>query len=128
MGVRGPGGAGAEAWSDRAGGVAGRGGLARPLRRPGARPGTTRRGTREQRDRLTGPLPEAAQRRRMAAATEGLLMNEASAGSVRTGSQDTSRPPLDFQENPPPLQAKGLLGRIERPINKETDLDPRVPR
>src|SRR5262249_653029 len=126
MGVRGPGGAGAEAWSDRAGGVAGRGGLARPLRRPGARPGTTRRGTREQRDRLTGPLPEAAQRRRMAAATEGLLMNEASAGSVRTGSQDAGRPPLDFQEHLAALEAKGLLVRIDRPSNKDTERQPLV--
>src|ERR1700757_4204172 len=53
-------------------------------------------------------------------------MNEASAGTVRTGSRDAGGPPLDFQEHLARLEAKGLLVRIERPINKDTELHPLV--
>ena len=35
-------------------------------------------------------------------------------------------PPLDFQEHLARLEAEGLLTRIERPINKETELHPLV--
>jgi UbiD family decarboxylase len=38
----------------------------------------------------------------------------------------TSEPPLDFQEHIARLEAEGLLVRIERPINKETELHPLV--
>jgi 4-hydroxy-3-polyprenylbenzoate decarboxylase len=38
----------------------------------------------------------------------------------------SSRPPLDFQEHLARLEAQGLLRRIERPINKDTELHPLV--
>src|SRR3984957_5228 len=38
----------------------------------------------------------------------------------------TSGPPLDFQEHLARLEAQGLLVRIERPINKDTELHPLV--
>ncbi|MGH6671564.1 MAG: UbiD family decarboxylase [Xanthobacteraceae bacterium] len=38
----------------------------------------------------------------------------------------TSGPPLDFQEHLARLEAAGLLLRVERPINKETELHPLV--
>ena len=53
-------------------------------------------------------------------------MNEASAGRVRVGSRDAGGPPLDFQEHLARLEAQGLLVRIERPINKDTELHPLV--
>src|SRR5580704_18065245 len=36
----------------------------------------------------------------------------------------TSGPPLDFQEHLARLEAQGLLVRVERPINKDTELHP----
>src|ERR1700746_1801422 len=38
--------------------------------------------------------------------------------------KNTSGPPLDFQEHLARLEADGLLVRIERPINKDTELHP----
>ena len=35
-------------------------------------------------------------------------------------------PPLDFQEHLARLEAQGLLRRIERPVNKDTELHPLV--
>ena len=35
-------------------------------------------------------------------------------------------PPLDFQEHLARLEAEGLLVRVERPINKDTELHPLV--
>ena len=43
----------------------------------------------------------------------------------RSGAQ-AAGPPLDFQEHLARLEAEGLLKRIERPINKETELHPLV--
>jgi 4-hydroxy-3-polyprenylbenzoate decarboxylase len=40
--------------------------------------------------------------------------------------QATSSPRLDFQEHLADLEARGLLRRIERPINKDTELHPLV--
>ena len=40
--------------------------------------------------------------------------------------RQAARPPLDFQEHLARLEAEGLLKRIERPINKETELHPLV--
>src|SRR5687767_15199279 len=37
-----------------------------------------------------------------------------------------SRPRLDFQEHLADLEAEGLLVRVERPINKDTELHPLV--
>jgi UbiD family decarboxylase len=45
--------------------------------------------------------------------------------SKRSSSQKAG-PPLDFQEHLARLEAAGLLKRIERPINKETELHPLV--
>ena len=39
---------------------------------------------------------------------------------------DTGRPRLDFQEHLADLEASGLLVRIDRPINKDTELHPLV--
>src|SRR5580700_3597523 len=38
--------------------------------------------------------------------------------------KNASGPPLDFQEHLARLEADGLLVRIERPINKDTELHP----
>ena len=38
----------------------------------------------------------------------------------------TGRPPLDFQQHLADLEARGLLVRIDRPINKDTELHPLV--
>jgi hypothetical protein len=38
----------------------------------------------------------------------------------------SSGPPLDFQEHLARLEAQGLLRRIERPVNKDTELHPLV--
>src|SRR5438270_14068447 len=40
--------------------------------------------------------------------------------------QETARPPQDFQEHLARLEARGLLTRIDRPINKDTELHPLV--
>ena len=40
--------------------------------------------------------------------------------------QDTGRPRLDFQAHLADLEAHGLLVRIDRPINKDTELHPLV--
>ena len=37
-----------------------------------------------------------------------------------------SRPPADFQDHLAELEARGLLVRIDRPINKDTELHPLV--
>jgi UbiD family decarboxylase len=42
------------------------------------------------------------------------------------GSADALRPALDFQTHLAALEARGLLVRIERPINKDTELHPLV--
>jgi len=38
--------------------------------------------------------------------------------------KNISGPPLDFQEHLARLEADGLLVRIDRPINKDTELHP----
>src|ERR1043166_6801501 len=52
-------------------------------------------------------------------------MNEASAAIGRT-SANARRPPLDFLEHLNAVEANGLLVRIDRPINKDTELHPLV--
>src|SRR5579862_3159632 len=44
------------------------------------------------------------------------------------GSQEvpSAGPPLDFQEHLKRLEAAGLLVRVDRPVNKETELHPLV--
>ncbi len=46
--------------------------------------------------------------------------------TLRPGTQGTGRPRLDFQEHIRDLEASGLLVRIDRPINKDTELHPLV--
>src|SRR5688572_29175302 len=41
-------------------------------------------------------------------------------------SQGSTRPRLDFQEHLAELEAQGLLVRVDRPINKDTELQPLV--
>ena len=43
-----------------------------------------------------------------------------------TAKGQSSNPPLDFQEHLARLEAAGLLIRVDRPINKETELHPLV--
>ena len=43
--------------------------------------------------------------------------------SARTGA---AGPPLDFQSHLAALEAQGLLVRVDRPINKDTELHPLV--
>src|SRR2546421_471586 len=48
-------------------------------------------------------------------------------GADKTGSaQPRTRAPLDFQEHLAALTAHGLLVRVDRPINKDTELHPLV--
>src|ERR1051326_5855557 len=42
------------------------------------------------------------------------------------GKQQKAGPPLDFQEHLARLEGEGLLVRVERPINKDTELHPLV--
>src|SRR6266849_731034 len=42
----------------------------------------------------------------------------------RTPAGETAGPPRDFQEHLARLEARGLLTRIDRPINKDTELHP----
>ncbi len=44
----------------------------------------------------------------------------------RASHPETGRPRLDFQEHLADLEAAGLLVRIDRPINKDTELHPLV--
>jgi UbiD family decarboxylase len=53
-------------------------------------------------------------------------MNETSAAAGGTSARQARRPPLDFQEHLAALEANGLLVRIDRPINKDTELHPLV--
>ena len=46
--------------------------------------------------------------------------------TFRPGTKGTGRPRLDFQEHVRDLEASGLLVRIDRPINKDTELHPLV--
>src|ERR1700722_2476810 len=48
--------------------------------------------------------------------------NPATLRAEKTG----ARPPLDFQEHIAALDAAGLLVRVDRPINKDTELHPLV--
>src|SRR5712692_5678059 len=53
-------------------------------------------------------------------------MLERSKGANTSGSEagNTAGPPRDFQEHLARLEARGLLTRIDRPINKDTELHP----
>ena len=47
-------------------------------------------------------------------------------GSARNNTHARRRPHLDFQDHLADLEASGLLLRIDRPINKDTELHPLV--
>jgi hypothetical protein len=49
------------------------------------------------------------------------MLDKRDADKVRTQS---GGPPLDFQEHLKRLEAAGLLVRVDRPLNKETELHP----
>jgi 4-hydroxy-3-polyprenylbenzoate decarboxylase len=53
-------------------------------------------------------------------------MPDETQASSRPTAPDTSGPPLDFQQHLAALEAQGLLVRIERPIDKDTQLHPLV--
>src|SRR5262244_1531592 len=44
--------------------------------------------------------------------------------TARQSAGDTAGPPRDFQEHLARLEARGLVTRIDRPINKDTELHP----
>jgi 4-hydroxy-3-polyprenylbenzoate decarboxylase len=46
--------------------------------------------------------------------------------AIRSGQAQPAGPPLDFQEHLAALEAHGLLVRVDRPINKDTELHPLV--
>ncbi|MEA3024675.1 MAG: hypothetical protein QOK01_3527, partial [Alphaproteobacteria bacterium] len=46
------------------------------------------------------------------------------ANKPATSAQQTAGPPQDFQQHLARLEARGLLTRIDRPINKDTELHP----
>jgi 4-hydroxy-3-polyprenylbenzoate decarboxylase len=46
------------------------------------------------------------------------------ANKTATSAQETAGPPREFQEHLARLEARGLLTRIDRPINKDTELHP----
>jgi 4-hydroxy-3-polyprenylbenzoate decarboxylase len=53
-------------------------------------------------------------------------MNEGGAGTRGTKALQAGGPPLDFQAHLAALEANGLLLRIDRPIDKDTELHPLV--
>jgi 4-hydroxy-3-polyprenylbenzoate decarboxylase len=53
-------------------------------------------------------------------------MPDETADKSRAPHSETGRPRLDFQEHLADLEAAGLLVRIDRPINKDTELHPLV--
>src|SRR5580700_11543211 len=54
----------------------------------------------------------------------GLIMLDVAPATRRSGSADGA--PLDFQTHLAALEAQGLVTRIDRPINKDTELHPLV--
>jgi len=53
-------------------------------------------------------------------------MTDRSTDYGRAAAQTAARPPLDFQEHLKELERQGLLVRVDRPINKDTELHPLV--
>ncbi|HXW24365.1 MAG TPA: UbiD family decarboxylase, partial [Xanthobacteraceae bacterium] len=53
-------------------------------------------------------------------------MNETSVGARRNSAPAASGPPGDFQQHLAALEANGLLVRVTRPIDKDTELHPLV--
>src|SRR4029077_7146630 len=50
------------------------------------------------------------------------MLDKSKSGHASGG--ETAGPPRDFQEHLARLEARGLLTRIDRPINKDTELHP----
>src|ERR1700688_514541 len=50
------------------------------------------------------------------------MLDKANASGTLPG--ESAGPPRDFQEHLARLEARGLLTRIDRPINKDTELHP----
>ncbi len=53
-------------------------------------------------------------------------MTDRSTDYGRAAAQKAARPPLDFQDHLKELERQGLLVRVDRPINKDTELHPLV--
>src|SRR6201981_1650149 len=53
-------------------------------------------------------------------------MLDVGADARRSARTPAAGPPLDFQSHLAALEAKGLLVRVDRPINKDTELHPLV--
>src|SRR2546423_5855307 len=53
-------------------------------------------------------------------------MLDVGADARRSARTPAAGPPLDFQSHLAALEAQGLLVRIDRPINKDTELHPLV--
>jgi UbiD family decarboxylase len=53
-------------------------------------------------------------------------MLDVSSGTRRPGDTPAAGPPLDFQAHLAALETRGLLVRVDRPINKDTELHPLV--
>src|SRR2546430_16127307 len=53
-------------------------------------------------------------------------MLDVGADARRSARTPAAGPPLDFQQHLAALEAAGLLVRVERPINKDTELHPLV--
>src|SRR6202051_118854 len=53
-------------------------------------------------------------------------MTDRSTQIARATAQGESRPRRDFQDHLAALEARGLLVRVDRPINKDTELHPLV--
>lgn len=53
-------------------------------------------------------------------------MLDVGADARRSAQKPDAGPPLDFQSHLAALEARGLLLRIDRPINKDTELHPLV--
>jgi 4-hydroxy-3-polyprenylbenzoate decarboxylase len=53
-------------------------------------------------------------------------MTDRSTDYGRAAAQKAARPPMDFQHHLKELERQGLLVRVDRPINKDTELHPLV--
>src|SRR5208283_2763256 len=67
--------------------------------------------------------------RQMRACSVNLIgpdMPDKTADKPHASQREASGPRLDFQEHLADLEVRGLLVRVERPINKDTELHPLV--
>src|SRR6516165_5461895 len=111
--------------------------------RPVSRVGSSRRATRapkcfapmvgcpEQRNAAADDTPKALHCNRHKSYVSGetrrsRTMLDVGADARRSARTPAAGPPLDFQSHLAALEAQGLLVRVDRPINKDTELHPLV--